>query len=550
MSVYNYRRGSIFWALTLIGVGFIFLYQNFNPEVHPWHIIAKFWPVLIIFWGLSKLIDHLQARAHPETVPAPLFSGSEVILLLLILVLGTIVSKIVLHRWHEWPADMGVNVDEDEWANLFTNTYAYTQTLSRPVRPPSDLIIEDQRGDLEIRGTDQATIDVVAKKVIRADNENAARKLADDLKVQIVEEAGHYLLRSNRRSLPNSGRQARLDLVVRVPKATSAEITSERGDVLLEGLRGDQTLTVQRGDVHVAGVEGLVRLHKSGGTTDVHDVKGNVELDGRSQDVEVSRVAGTVTVSGEYPGTVEFQNVSQTLRFTSSRTDLTVQKLTGRLSMEMGSLEASGIKISDTNGDIHLSAAAPPTHPIEVSSQKGEIQLRLPANSSFQIEATSRNGEVDSDFSAPSLKLTKQGDTPTLTGSYGKGGPTIRLTTAYGTIRLTREGAHPPKPPSPAGGSDETRVRRHYWGKSLDAEMPDDEAPYESPCFHDSTSDLPRWTVVMRQRGGDHSDGCYAVALASSSKKPGKEMSTHALSRISVTPSAIRPATAKAMAMR
>ena len=92
----GFRRGSIFWALTLIGVGAIFLWQNFNPSIHPWQVIAKFWPVLIIFWGISKLVNYIQAQAHPETVPPPLFTASEAVLLVLILALGTLVSKIVL----------------------------------------------------------------------------------------------------------------------------------------------------------------------------------------------------------------------------------------------------------------------------------------------------------------------------------------------------------------------------------------------------------------------------------------------------------------------
>ena len=79
MSAYTHRRGSIFWALTLIAVGGLFLYHNFNPAIHPWQIIAKFWPVLIIFWGLSKLMDYVHARSHPETAAPPLFSGSEVV---------------------------------------------------------------------------------------------------------------------------------------------------------------------------------------------------------------------------------------------------------------------------------------------------------------------------------------------------------------------------------------------------------------------------------------------------------------------------------------
>jgi len=129
MSTYGYRRGSIFWALTLIGVGAIFLWENFNPAIHPWQVIAKFWPILIIFWGLSKLIDYIQARAHPETVPPPLFSASEVILLVLILVLGTLVSKVVLRPWQQWPASWGVDMDDEGFSGLFMNSYTYTQTV-------------------------------------------------------------------------------------------------------------------------------------------------------------------------------------------------------------------------------------------------------------------------------------------------------------------------------------------------------------------------------------------------------------------------------------
>ncbi len=485
MNVYTYRRGSIFWALTLIAVGGIFLYQNFNPAIHPWHIIAKFWPILIIFWGLSKLIDYIQAQAHPETAPPSFFSGSEVVLLLLILVLGTLVSRLVLRPWHEWPGAIGVSVDDDEFAGLFLNSYTFTKNVSQSVKRQPHLVLVDRRGDVEASGGDRSNVEVMVKETIRAENEAEAKKLSDQLKYQVMEQAGSYQLQSNVDSLPHSGRAVRLDITLHVPLETSTEITAERGDISLEGLRGDQSLTANRGDVRVSQVEGLVRVHKTGGLTEIRDVKGSVELEGRGRDVEVSRVTGTVTVSGEYPGSVQFRDIGQTLRFTSSRTDLTVQKLKGQLNMEMGSLEASDIegpfeistrekdisltgfqhsvKIANTNGSINLRTATPPTHPIDVDSKKGEIELTLPPNSSFVIEATSRHGEVESDFSAPTLKITKEGEAPSITGSYGKGGPTIRLNTAYGTVRLAREGAAPPAPkapkapgapPAPSSGDD------------------------------------------------------------------------------------------------
>jgi DUF4097 and DUF4098 domain-containing protein YvlB len=482
MSLYTYRRGSIFWALTLIAVGAIFLWQNFNPAIHPWQIIAKFWPLLIIFWGLSKLIDYLQAQAHPETAPPSLFSGSEVVLLILILALGTLISRIVLRPWQQW----GWHIDDQEIAGLFLNSYTYTQTFSQPVKGEPHLVVNDQRGDLEIRGADQSAIDVMAKKTIRADDENAAKKISDDLKLELVQEAGHYLLRSNRRSLADDGRRITVDLSLRVPKATTSEVSSERGDILVDGLRGDQTLSTSHGDVRATNVEGLVKIHKSGGLTEVRDVKGSVEIDGRGDDVDVAGVSGSVTVDGEFSGAVQFRNLAQTLRYHSSRTDMTAQKLSGRLYMEVGSLELNGIdgpfdlttrqkditvndfkhslRIVDNNGQVSLRTSTPPTHDIQVDSKNGGIELMLPAGSNFQIEATSRHGEVQCDFTGPGLKLMKQGDTPSISGTYGKGGPMIRLTTEYGAIRLLHAGPRPPTPPAPPQppGTGETTWNRHH----------------------------------------------------------------------------------------
>jgi hypothetical protein len=469
MSIYTYRRGSIFWALILIGVGAIFLWQNFDPSVHPWQLIAKFWPIVIIFWGISKLIDYMQAQAHPETTPPPLFSGSEVVMLILILVLGTLVTKVVLHPWQQW----GWHVDDDEISNIFMNSYTYTQNLSHPVKGAPHLVLEDQRGDVEIRGAD--------------DDEAAAKKMSDNLKLEVVEEAGQYLLRSNRRSLPDGGNHVTLDMTLRVPKATSSEVNSDRGDIVVDGLNGDQILTTQKGDVRATNIQGLVKIHKSGNSTEVHGVKGSVEVEGHGDDLEVSDVSDTVTVHGEFSGGIQFRGVGQTLRFESLRSNMTAQKLTGHLEMEVGSLEVNGIdgpfeittrqkditinefkhslQITDNNGQVTLETSTPPTHDIQVESKKGSVELTLPANSNFQIEADSRHGEVECDFSGPGLKVVKEGDTPSITGSYGKGGPMIHINTDYGAIRILRAGSHapdPPTPPEPPETPGKARTTRYH----------------------------------------------------------------------------------------
>lgn len=467
MSVHSYHRGSIFWALSLIAVGGIFLWHNFNPNIHPWQLLAKFWPLLIIFWGLSKLIDYIEAQTHPGEVPPPLFTGSEVVLLILILAMGTLVSKIVLHPWEH----TGWHINDEGIEGLFLNSYTYTQSFSLPAKGQPHLVVEGQHGDIEIRGADHSTLDVMAKKTIHADDENAAKKISDKLNLAIVEEAGRYQLRSNRESMGDDGRHVTVDLTLRVPVATSTEVTSDHGDIVLDGLRGDQGLIAQHGGARAANIEGIVKIHKSGGSTEARNVKGSVELDGRGDDVDMGNVTGTVTVNGEFSGSLQFRNVAQTLRYQSARTSLTAQKLSGSLDMDVGSLEVNGIdgplelttrqkditvsnfkhslRITSNNGEVSLRSSAVLTHDVQVDSKKGGIELAIPAGSNFQIEAASHHGEVQCDFAGPGLKVVSVGESPSITGGIGKGGPMIRLTTDYGAIRILRAGSPTSVPPAP-----------------------------------------------------------------------------------------------------
>jgi len=480
MSTYRHHRGSIFWALTLIGVGVLFLYQNFNPVIRPWHLIAKYWPVLIIFWGISKLIDYFHSRAHPETAARSLFSAGDVVLLIVVLLLGTLLSKTLLRPSGDWPAILGMT--DQQFAELFYNSYTFTQKVSQNVEGSPHLLIVSRRGNVDIHGSDQPNIGAVIQETIWAQNESAAKSIADRLKFQFSENAGQYELGSNLDSLPHTGRTVRLDMTLRVPKSTAADVTDDHGDIVVSDLKGNQTLTARQGDVHANNVEGVLRIHKSSGATSVHKIDGSVEIEGRGGDVTVRNVTGSVTIEGNFSGATRFENIAQTLRYSSSRTNLNVQKLTGDLSMDMGNLSASGVdgpfelstrdkdidlknfrynvKIVNTNGDVHLETAVPPTHPIDVDLKRGDITLSLPVTSNFQIDAVSHNGDVSCDF--PGLKVSKIPPRPAITGTYGKNGPLIRLSSTYGGIHLERSSAQPSSVPATTASSRTERQHAQY----------------------------------------------------------------------------------------
>lgn len=485
MSPIPYRRGSFFWALILMAVGIIFLLQNFNPAVHPWEIVARYWPVLIIVWGLSKLIDYLQARAHPEIPPPRMFSGTDVILLILILIVGTILSRLVLAPWHQWRSEWGMHWSGDGWHNPFMNSYSYTRDLSQDTAGHPHFVVVNRRGDVEVQGTGASGISAVVHETVRSANGEDAAKLNKQLTLAFTHQDGGYELQPDFDSLPNGGGNVRLDIALRVPKGTTAEITARDGDILLSGVDGKQMITSRDGDVHVANVQGSVQIDKSGGATGVRAVRGGVEVSGRGGDVEITDVLGRVTVNGEFSGLVRFQQLNHGLQFTSSRTQLTAQSLAGKLEMQMGSLEANGVDgpfelstrhkdinitrfrsaltISDAGANIVLQAIHPPTEPIVVNSKNGDIELVLPPASNFVMDAASKGGQVDSDFTSPSLIVQSEGHQPSIKGMYGKGGPPIHLFTTYGTVHVIRETASSPK--AAPGQTEQTRNQTGGWNR-------------------------------------------------------------------------------------
>ncbi len=51
----NNRRRSVVVPLLLVALGVLFLYTNLRPEVNPWPLVSRWWPLLLIFLGLGKL---------------------------------------------------------------------------------------------------------------------------------------------------------------------------------------------------------------------------------------------------------------------------------------------------------------------------------------------------------------------------------------------------------------------------------------------------------------------------------------------------------------
>ena len=77
-------RGSLVGALLLITIGGLLLASNLLPEWDVWPFMSRYWPVILIIWGLGRLWDAMRAPAAPGAARARGGGGAAVAIVLLV----------------------------------------------------------------------------------------------------------------------------------------------------------------------------------------------------------------------------------------------------------------------------------------------------------------------------------------------------------------------------------------------------------------------------------------------------------------------------------
>ncbi len=437
------QRRSIFGGLLIILIGALFLLRNFVPGLGIGRLLERYWPLLLIFWGLAKLFDHLAAQRTGQTRP-PILTGGEVALLVLVFVVG---AGIVV---------MGhIKRSDVVFPNLFEEKTTSTEELPpQPLKPGAKISITTGYGSISVHTGESNDIRVIATKTVSASNESDGKRRAQQIKVDVVPVSDGYDVH------PDASSDAEVDLEVNVPKQVTIVARSGRGDISASDVSGPVTAAAQHGNVEIHDVIGDIDAQMQHGDVRITGVHGNVHLTGRGSQVELGDIKGDATIEGEFYGPIRVRNVDKTTHFTSSRTDLTIVQLSGRMEMDSGQLQISDtlggvtlvtknkdvnmenvagrIHIENRHGDIKVQLRQPPHEEINLSDDSGEINLTLPASSTFEIMATSRSGEIQNDFQVPTLKSTQNNENSQLEGKVGTRGPQIRLTTTYGTIHVRK----------------------------------------------------------------------------------------------------------------
>jgi DUF4097 and DUF4098 domain-containing protein YvlB len=450
-ATYRYRR-SLAGPLILVVIGVVFLLRNLGVHIPIWHFFGRFWPVLIILWGVIALIEYFVALKHGYQ--ARTLGAGGIVLLILIVIVGLGAHHSSDVNWEGMRDQMQI---DDDLGGMFGTAFTFDETLEQQFPKNGTLRVVCDRGAINVTPSDGDVIRVVVHKKLYASNQNDANKYNEGTKPQITVNGTSVVLNANTNGAGDHAVQADMDIFV--PRDAAVDLASKRGDVSVNDRKADVKLTVQRGDINLSDVTGNAKISMDKGSVRASNLTGNVEVEGRVDNATLENVNGAVRLNGDFFNDIRLSKITKTVEFKSARSDITLASVPGDLDISGDSLRATDVagpmRLVTRSKDIHLEGT---TGDVEVENSNGEIEVHpadklplgkmvltgkhgdisvvLPGNAGFQVDATTRKGDITSDFGA--VKIDSSSGGSRATGTVGNGSAKLQINADTGDIRINK----------------------------------------------------------------------------------------------------------------
>jgi len=457
-------------VLILMGVLFLLGTMGIMDIHHLGSLFARFWPALLILWGVLKLIEYEQAKRHGQ--PTRGIGVGGFFLMFFLIATGLIATQASRVNWKNLGEHIQLGDDEGLDEIFGGSTFNYSDELTQEIPAGSTLNVSDDRGTITINVVDSRTMKVSVRKKIHAEKEQDAANYNTRTKPQLVVADKVVTLNANTQGAGDKGVTTDMDIFV--PANTALVITSGRGSLTVAGMSSNIELNHRRGEVNVNDLTGNVTLNLSGSSARLGHIKGDVTIGGKANEISVEDVDGAVHLNGEFYESTRLVRISKTVSFHSSRTDMEFSRLDGRLDLDSGDLRADSmvgpmrlttrskdialdglsgdLRLEDSNGTVEVGLRKPGN--IQIDNRKGDIQVSIPPNTAMKVEARTHQGEIQSDFEE--IKVDNREKESSASGSIGTNGPKLVMNCEKGEISI-RKGTvavtppAPPVPPAPPG---------------------------------------------------------------------------------------------------
>jgi hypothetical protein len=256
------------------------------------------------------------------------------------------------------------------------------ETLVIDAPPGGVLRVHNPNGRTRITGEDRSDVEVTSLKTARAESEEAAAELLEEIRLVFTETAEGLDLEVE---VPRKwNRRGAANLCIRLPRSMVLAVLAANGRVDVSGIRGP------------------VKARSTNGSVSVTDVVGDVEVATSNARVCCSCTCGR----------------------------LLARSSNGKIEIEQhrGSVDAS-----TSNGLIRAALDELGKEGVHLATSNGRIVLDLPDVADAELDIRVDNGVIRNDRP---LERTTRETGGRVIGRLGSGGPPIKLRTSNGSISL------------------------------------------------------------------------------------------------------------------
>jgi hypothetical protein len=445
---------SIAGPVVLIVMGILFLMGTMGMlEMHHLGLLfARYWPALLILWGIIKLIEYERAKRYGQ--PARGIGVGGVFLMLFLIGAGLIATQVARLDWNNIREHTKLGDDEGFDEFFGGPTFDFSDELSQEIPAGAILHVNDDHGTITVNESDGKALKVSVRKKIRAEKEPEADGYNTKTKPQITIADKVVTLDANTHGAGDKG--VTTDMDIYVPRNTDLVIVSRSGANTVNGLNGTVEITHHHGEVNINDHTGNVVLNLEQSAARAEHVKGDITIQGRANEVDLEDVDGAVHLNGEFQESVRLVRVSKTVSFHSSRTEMEFARLDGRLDLDSGDLRADSLsgpmrlttrskdisleglsgdlRLEDQNGSVEVGLHQPGN--IQIDNRKGDVQVSIPPNTPIKVEARTREGDIQSDFEE--IKVESNDKQSSANGSIGTNGPKLVVNCDKGDIEIRK----------------------------------------------------------------------------------------------------------------
>lgn len=462
---------SIAGPVVLILLGLLFLMGTMGMlEIHHLGLLfARYWPALLILWGIIKIIEYEQAKRYGQQ-PRGIGVGG-VFLIIFLISAGLIATQLSRLDWANIREHTHFG-DDNSFDDLFNgSSFDYSGELNTPL-PASvtAMHINDDRGTVTVNVSDDKKVRVSWRKKVHAENQQQADGYNTKTDPTIVPADKLLSLNANNQGAGDKG--VSMDMDIYLPANIAVTIVSNHGGVTIAGRESSVDVNHRHGEVNVSDQTGNVSLTLDASSAQLEHIKGDVTIQGKANEVDIEDVDGAVHLNGEFYESTRLVRVSKTVSFHSSRTDMEFSRLDGRLDLDSGDLRADSLagpmrlsthskdisleglsgdlRLEDANGTVSVAVNKPGN--IQIDNRKGDVEVTIPPNTAMKVEARTHEGDIQSDFEE--IKAENNGHQSSASGSIGSisnSAPRLVMNAEKGSIEI-RKGVVavvPPAPPEP-----------------------------------------------------------------------------------------------------